>query len=317
MRQDGAAAVVGSRRPDQDPFARGRDGRAVVGVGLGSRVEGADLLPTPFPKAVMIHAARGFEALKVARGGVPPRCADQRSAGGEDDRRTESVARHAVGGLEGCALHPLAGRVALVRVDGARNVRLLRFVGLALGRRGGGGSDEQPVVRGGERQAEVGAAVAVLAASGIDAPDAVALDRARGAPGAVGGALEDVQGAALLPDEERVAGSGEHGAEPVGALGVGRADDGGLAPAPVRPVVHVDRTGAEVGVGLGDVEFVAVDHDRVAERAGLGREGGRDEGGKRQESGSCGEFGGRLVHHGAIPVGACVSGRGFRRRAAP
>ena len=193
MRVDGATTVVRSRRSDQHPFTRGREGRPVVRVGLGRRVEGAGLFPTPCSQAVMIHAACGFEAFQIAGGGVPPVCADQRAVGGHDDRRAESVAAGAVAGLEDSALHPVARCVALVCVDGTLGRSFGGLVGPAAGGRSGAGHpDQEPVAVRGQAEAEVGAAESVEAALRRLSGDLLVVDRARGRPCTAFAALEDV-----------------------------------------------------------------------------------------------------------------------------
>ena len=308
MGEDGATAVVGAGCTDQDPPLGGREGRPLVGVGLGGRVEGADLFPTSLHHAEMIDAASVLETLEVARGGGPPGCADQCPMGSRKNRGAESVPGHAVGGLEGGALDPLAGSVALEGVDRAGDLRRLGFVALSclgVGCRARS-AHEQPIARCRQHQAEVGPTIAVLPASRVEAIDTVAFDRARRLPGStVRGALEDVQRAVALSDKEGVAVLRQHGSEAVGPLGVRGAQKDGFPPLAVRLLVDIDGAGAEVGVGFGDEDLVAVDHDRVAEGRGLGREGW---GGRGEDRGQREEGRGRLASHDRAPVsGALLS----------
>src|SRR5690606_2909930 len=134
--------------------------------------------------------------------------------------------------------------VAAKDMDDARRPRRIGFVPpLALpGTRTGHAArlaHEQPVAFGGQGNAEVGAAVAVLVAPGIESRETFRRDLAGGKP-VVADTAESVEPPAALRDEKRVVGGGEHGAEAVGPVGVGGAQLGRLPPLAAAPAVDVD-----------------------------------------------------------------------------
>ncbi len=294
MRVDRPAGTARARGAHEEAVAGCRKGRPEVRVRLGGRFESAGHLPAAVNQVVVIDAAGPFLAVAVA---VPVGRADQQAVLGEGHRRAEAVARRAVVGLKLAAAHPLPVCVALVDVDDSVGRLILLRSGPAAGGRGGtGNSDEQPVPVRGKAEAEVGAAVSVEPTSRLQPGDVVPFDHSRGPPLASAAALEDVNRAAPLSDEERVAGLGEQGAEAVRALGVRGPQHGGLAPLATGLAIDVDCAGAEAGRGLGDEDLAVFDDDGVAESSGLGgqRSGG---GGNGKGCEGSQQAGGRKAEH--------------------